>query len=71
MTDMLEANTETVYTIFAKFEELDCIEELDVAAETEAEARAEAADLLNADYMPGWEIIEADNAREATRKETP
>ena len=49
----------SMYTIFAKFEELDgCIEELDVVAETEAEARAKAVDLLNADYMPGWDIIE-------------
>lgn len=44
------------YTVYAEFPELG-IEEVDVQATSEADAREKAAVVLNSDYMPNWKIV--------------
>ena len=48
----------SIYTVIAYFPRFGGGEELDVQANSAAEARTKATDLLNADYQPGWEIVE-------------
>lgn len=45
------------YTVFAKFPN-NTIEEVDVVAADEAEARDKGAGVLTEEYIPGWEIID-------------
>ena len=49
--------TKDLWTVFAKFPEFG-IEEVDVEASSEQEARELGTDILNADYLPGWEIVD-------------
>ena len=48
----------TYYAVFAYFAQHDATEEVDVQANSFEEARAKATDILNADYLPGWEIVQ-------------
>lgn len=44
------------YTAYVEFPELG-IEEVDVQASDEADAREKAAVILNRDYLPDWKIV--------------
>lgn len=49
------------YTVYVKFPD-QSVEELDVAATSDHEARAEARKQLDADYEPGGKIIKVEVA---------